>query len=121
MTTSDLPLAEVSHSVLHPDFIVREVARRYALKGDLTCFLLYRGMNDVYLVQDAEAKYALRVWRKTYRDVDDVSYELDFLDYLRRAGFPPRSVCRSMTASSTSRSCRPRASVRSRSTTGRRA
>ncbi|AOR79550.1 aminoglycoside phosphotransferase (plasmid) [Novosphingobium resinovorum] len=88
LTTSDLPLAEVSHSVLHPDFIVREVARRYALKGDLTCFLLYRGMNDVYLVQDAEAKYALRVWRKTYRDVDDVSYELDFLDYLRRAGFP---------------------------------
>ncbi|KPH61237.1 phosphotransferase [Novosphingobium sp. ST904] len=88
LTASDLPVAEVSHSVLHPEFIAAEVARRYPVKGELTCFLLYRGMNDVYLVQDEEAKYALRVWRKTYRDVDDVAYELDFLDYLREQGFP---------------------------------
>ena len=27
-------------------------------------------------------------WRKTYRDVDDVAYELDFLDFLRQRGFP---------------------------------
>lgn len=88
LTASDLPVADVSHSVLHPEFIAAEVARRYPVKGELTCFLLYRGMNDVYLVQDEEAKYALRVWRKTYRDVDDVAYELDFLDYLRKQGFP---------------------------------
>jgi Ser/Thr protein kinase RdoA (MazF antagonist) len=88
LTASDLPVAEVSHSVLHPEFIAAEVARRYPVKGELTCFLLYRGMNDVYLVQDEETKYALRVWRKTYRDVDDVAYELDFLDYLRQQGFP---------------------------------
>lgn len=88
LTASDLPVAEVSHSVLHPEFIAAEVARRYPVKGELTCFLLYRGMNDVYLVQDEETKYALRVWRKTYRDVDDVAYELDFLDYLREQGFP---------------------------------
>jgi Ser/Thr protein kinase RdoA (MazF antagonist) len=88
LTASDLPVAEVSHSVLHPEFIAAEVARRYPVKGELTCFLLYRGMNDVYLVQDEEAKYALRVWRKTYRHVDDVAYELDFLDYLREQGFP---------------------------------
>ena len=87
-TEFDLPLAQVSHSVLHPDFIAAEVARRYAMDGKLTCFLLYRGMNDVYLVQDESTKYALRVWRKTYRDVDDVAYELDFLDFLRREGFP---------------------------------
>lgn len=87
-TDADLPVAQVSHSVLHPDFIAAEVRRRYPVSGELSCFLLYRGMNDVYLVQDAKAKYALRVWRKTYRDVDDVSYELDFLDFLRRKGFP---------------------------------
>ena len=87
-TEIDLPLAQVSHSVLHPDFIAAEVRKRYPVVGELSCFLLYRGMNDVYLVQDEAAKYALRVWRKTYRDVDDVSYELDFLAFLRANNFP---------------------------------
>lgn len=86
--TEDLPIAEVSHSVLHPSFIAREVSRRYPVQGEVTCFLLYRGMNDVYLVEDEAARYALRVWRKTYRDVDDVAYELNFLAYLQSRGFP---------------------------------
>lgn len=80
-------MAQVSHSVLHPDFLAREVSSRYAL-GDVDGFLLYRGMNDVYLIKQGEEKYALRVWRKTYRDVDDVAYEMDFLDFLRQHGFP---------------------------------
>lgn len=85
---TDLPLATVAHSVLHPDFIREQVRQRYPVVGELSCFLLYRGMNDVYLVQDATAKYALRVWRKTYRDVDDVAYELDFLAFLKSKDFP---------------------------------
>ncbi|WP_240345104.1 hypothetical protein [Novosphingobium sp. THN1] len=85
---SVLPAAQVSHSVLHPDWIAAQVRARYPVNGEVTCFLLYRGMNDVYLVQDATAKYALRVWRKTYRDPDDVAYELGFLDFLRERGFP---------------------------------
>lgn len=87
-TDTVLPQAGVSHSVLHPDWIAAQVLARYAVAGDVSCFLLYRGMNDVYLVQDAQAKYALRVWRKTYREADDVAYELGFLDYLREQGFP---------------------------------
>lgn len=83
-----LPSAQVSHSVLHPDWIAAQVRARYPVSGDVSCFLLYRGMNDVYLVQDAAAKYALRVWRKTYREPDDVAYELGFLDFLREKGFP---------------------------------
>ena len=83
-----LPVAEISHSVLHPAFIAREVAARYPVTGEVEAFLLYRGMNDVYLVKDANTKYALRVWRKTYRDVDDVAYELNFLAFLQEKGFP---------------------------------
>ena len=85
---SDLPVAQISHSVVHPDFIAREVAARYPVSGKVEAWLLYRGMNDVYLVQDAKTKYALRVWRKTYRDVDDVAYELDFLAFLKDREFP---------------------------------
>ena len=85
---SGLPIADISHSVLHPDFIAREVAARYPVEGKVDVWLLYRGMNDVYLVQDAKTKYALRVWRKTYRDVDDVAYELNFLAFLKDKAFP---------------------------------
>jgi len=87
VTTQTLPMAKVSHSVLHPGFLAEEVSQRYGL-GDVEGFLLYRGMNDVYLIKRGEEKYALRVWRKTYRDVDDVAYEMDFLDFLRQRNFP---------------------------------
>ena len=84
---SDLTVARITHSVVDPEFINEEMARRYDLKGPLNTFLLYRGMNDVYLVQGAKERYAARVWRKSYRDVDEVSYELDFLDFLREKNF----------------------------------
>lgn len=85
---SSLPVAQISHSVLHPDFIRQQVKERYPVKGEVSVFLLYRGMNDVYLVQDQDTKYALRVWRKTYRDVDAVQLELNFLAFLKEKQFP---------------------------------
>ncbi|WP_343614504.1 phosphotransferase [Novosphingobium sp.] len=88
LVESGLPIADISHSVLHPDFIAREVAARYPVEGKVDVWLLYRGMNDVYLVQDAKTRYAVRVWRKTYRDVDDVAYELNFLAFLKDKQFP---------------------------------
>jgi Ser/Thr protein kinase RdoA (MazF antagonist) len=87
-TDAQIPDAVISHSVLHPDFIATQVASRYDLQGEVSCFLLYRGMNDVYLLQDKTTKYALRVWRKTWRDVANVGYELSFLAFLKERGFP---------------------------------
>lgn len=87
-TAAQLPDAEVSHSVLHADWLGREVARRYAMRGPVKVFFLYRGMNDVYLVEDSRGKHALRVWRRSWRDTDAVRYELEFLDFLRERGFP---------------------------------
>jgi Ser/Thr protein kinase RdoA (MazF antagonist) len=82
-----LPVARVSHSVVDPVYLGEEVAARYDIAGPIESFLLYRGMNDVYLIQGAEARYALRVWRKTYRNVDEVTEELEFLDYLKSKDF----------------------------------
>lgn len=93
-TGSGLAVAKISHSVVDPAFIGEEVARRYDIKGPIASFLLYRGMNDVYMIQGAEERYALRVWRKTYRGVDEVAYELDFLDYLRERDFPASTALR---------------------------
>jgi Ser/Thr protein kinase RdoA (MazF antagonist) len=85
---ADLVVPEITHSVVSPAFVAREIARRYDLCGPINAFLLYRGMNDVYMLQGPTERYAVRVWRKTYRDVDEVSYELDFLDFLRERNFP---------------------------------
>ena len=65
-----LPMARVSHSVLHPDFIAEQVAARYALPGPVKGFLLYRGINDVYLVAAGDRKYAPRVWWRGGREID---------------------------------------------------
>lgn len=90
----DLKTAKVSHSVLHPQFLADEVAQRYDIPGALDGFLLYRGMNDVYLIKNGQQKFALRVWRKTWRAVDDVAYELNFLDFLRNRHFPASTALR---------------------------
>ncbi len=51
-------------------------------------------MNDVYLIKDDSGKHALRVWRKSWRDVDDVRYELNFLDFLRSRNFAASTALR---------------------------
>ncbi|MCU0759820.1 MAG: phosphotransferase [Steroidobacteraceae bacterium] len=96
MDTATLPMARVSHSVLHPDFIAGQVAARYPLAGPVKAFLLYRGINDVYLVATGGQKFALRVWRRGGReiDMDAVSYEVEFLDFLRNRGFPASAPLR---------------------------
>ncbi|MET0364090.1 MAG: phosphotransferase [Sphingobium sp.] len=94
MTTDTLTRAKIAHSVVDAAFLASEVARRYDVKGPVTGLLLYRGMNDVYIIQTADTRYALRVWRKDYRDVDEVAYELDFLDYLRERKFPASAPIR---------------------------
>ena len=91
---NDFAPTQVSHSVLHPDWIAAQAGRRYPLKGRVKAFLLYRGMNDVYIIQDRDARYALRVWRKSWRDVDIVEVELKFLDFLRQRDFPASTPLR---------------------------
>ena len=87
-------IARVSHSVLHPVWVAEEAKRRYSLSGKVDGYLLYRGMNDVYLIQDQVSRYAMRVWRKGWRDIDIVRVELEFLDYLRRRNFPASTPLR---------------------------
>ena len=91
---NDLANVRVAHTVLHPDWIAAEAARRYPLNGAVKAYLLYRGMNDVYLIKDRETRHAMRVWRKGWRDVDVVRVELEFLDYLRQRNFPASTPLR---------------------------
>jgi Ser/Thr protein kinase RdoA (MazF antagonist) len=49
------------------------------------CVLWARSLNDTYLVQ-ADARYALRVYRHGWRDEEDIAYEVDALRHLRQHG-----------------------------------
>lgn len=80
----------ISHSVLNASYLAQEVQRRYALKGRVRAQLLYRGMNDVYIISDDAHRYALRVWRAAnFRPIEeDVQFELNYLQFLKSRGFP---------------------------------
>ena len=59
-----------SHSGAAPDFIAEQVAASATRHGagPGQSFLLYRGINDVYLSLPA-ASYAPRVWRRGFREI----------------------------------------------------
>lgn len=93
-TTIDRPAAApvrnplIAHSVLAADALAEEVAARYDLGGPVRAQLLFRGMNDVYVVHAGDTRYALRVWRGTWRQMEEVENELAFLNFLRSRNFP---------------------------------
>jgi Ser/Thr protein kinase RdoA (MazF antagonist) len=78
----------ISHSVLDADALARVLAEHYSFDGAPACQLLYRGMNDIYIVHDRARRYALRAWRTGWRSLDNVTYEVEFLDFLASHGFP---------------------------------
>ncbi|HUD29598.1 MAG TPA: phosphotransferase [Novosphingobium sp.] len=90
-TTQDRPEVShglVAHSVLDARALAREVAARYDLPEGVRASLLFRGMNDVYVVSAGDRRWALRVWRGTWRGLDEVENELAFLNFLRSCDFP---------------------------------
>ena len=84
---SSAPMS-ISHSVLDVRSLAAELARRYTFDGPPVCQLFYRGMNDIYIVHDDARRYALRAWRANWRSVNDVTYELEFLDFLQSRKIP---------------------------------
>ncbi|MET0239137.1 MAG: phosphotransferase [Sphingobium sp.] len=78
----------VAHSVLDARMLAQELAARYDLPEGVRVSLLFRGMNDVYVVTAGGRRWALRVWRGRWRALDEVENELSFLNFLRARDFP---------------------------------
>jgi Ser/Thr protein kinase RdoA (MazF antagonist) len=85
---SDLEMAPVTHSTIDADYVGQQVLKHYETKGKVTAQLLYRGINDVYIVRDDTGRRAMRVWRAGTRSIDGVTQELDYLDFLDKHGVP---------------------------------
>ena len=83
-----LSVQPVSHSTYAPEYIAQEVVSRYAFKEPPRVQLLYRGVNDVYVVRDGNEKMVLRVWRSGTRTMAVILRELAFLKFLKERGIP---------------------------------
>jgi Ser/Thr protein kinase RdoA (MazF antagonist) len=75
-------------SGLSADTILEQILPHYALPAPLQCRFLTRGMHDNYLVESVREKYIIRVYRSRWRSMEEVRFELDLLEHLRRCGCP---------------------------------
>ncbi len=76
----------IVHSTVDAVALEPEIAARYDLPKRPHVELLAPGMNDVYTVLAGSERYAARLWRAGRRTGKDVSYELDYLDFLLKEG-----------------------------------
>jgi Ser/Thr protein kinase RdoA (MazF antagonist) len=79
---------KTSHSVLDHEAVAQACAEQYNFHEQLNCQFFHRGMNDVYVLRVGAHHYAVRAWRANWRTMDDVGYELEFLDFLHAKGLP---------------------------------
>lgn len=79
----------VSSSHLSPAAIASEVLPQYGL-GEITkCEYYSGGFNHTYRVTTADGTvYFLRAYRKNWRTLADIQYELDVLKHLDKKNFP---------------------------------
>jgi Ser/Thr protein kinase RdoA (MazF antagonist) len=85
------------HSVLDNEALAKACAEQYGFNKLPYCEFFHRGMNDVYLLRTEAKQYAVRAWRANWRSMDDVRFELEFLEFLKDKGLPvvPGIRCRS--------------------------
>lgn len=91
------PQINAAHSIVDHEQLGTYIRERYDLSADAYCELIHRGMNDVYKVRDGDKLIACRVWRTGWRSLDDVEYELGFLEHLDKANVAVANVIRTKT------------------------
>jgi len=64
------------------------VASNYDVATLENCNFYARGLHDNYLLHAPNRKYILRIYRKQWRTAEEISFELDVLDFLSRNGAP---------------------------------
>lgn len=81
-------LAQVIYSTVSPAYLSEILIRDYSLLAPQVK-LIRRGFNDVYLVEDDQQKYILRVYLQNkywLSGLEDILFEIDMLDHLQGKG-----------------------------------
>jgi Ser/Thr protein kinase RdoA (MazF antagonist) len=75
----------VTHSILSVEALITDLLPNYNIETPIDCRFLQPGLNDTFLVNTQGAKYILRVYRKDWRSISDINYELEALLHLQHS------------------------------------
>jgi Ser/Thr protein kinase RdoA (MazF antagonist) len=76
-------------SILSPEALIKEVMPGYEVGQISECQFYSGGFNHTYRIRTTGGStYYLRAYRKSWRTLVDIRYELDVLNHLKNKGFP---------------------------------
>jgi Ser/Thr protein kinase RdoA (MazF antagonist) len=76
-------------SILSPEALITDVLPGFGIGVVTDCKFYSGGFNHTYRINTGGGKtYYLRAYRLQWRTLDDIQYELDVLNHLKRKGFP---------------------------------
>ncbi|WP_026736501.1 phosphotransferase [Fischerella sp. PCC 9605] len=82
------PFIPVIHSIPDGAALIDTVLSEYPINKPLSCKLYKRGLNDTYLVETKSQKYILRVYRRGWRNKEEIDFELELLTFLHKSKQP---------------------------------
>ncbi|MGD8558537.1 MAG: phosphotransferase [Gammaproteobacteria bacterium] len=83
-----MPDNSYCYSQLSADSISQWIETHYALARPVICKFYVLGLHDNYLVETGSQKYILRVYRNSWRSLDDIRFELELLAFLNEKNAP---------------------------------
>jgi Ser/Thr protein kinase RdoA (MazF antagonist) len=78
------PFFPVNRSLLSAPALAEWVEKKYRLSGSPSCQFWRRSINDLYLVQDQERKFVLRISPTGWRSYKQLAAEIDLLFFLNQ-------------------------------------
>lgn len=76
----------VTRSILSSTALREAVVSEYALADPSDCQFFRMGLNDTYILKTNGTSYVLRVYRRGWRSLPEIQYELEVLLFLQKAG-----------------------------------
>ena len=75
-----------SYSTLSSADLLEHVVSQYCVDNPISCEFWHRGINDSYKVKSKDESYILRIYRKDWRTLSEINFEVDALNYLHDKG-----------------------------------
>ena len=81
----------VAHSVFDGKYLIENILIKCLNDKAISCRLYKRGLNDTYLVEGKFKQYILRIYRREWRNKQEIDFELELLDFLQKNHQPVAS------------------------------
>ncbi len=67
----------VVHSIPDGAALMVNIVTQYPIVNPHSCKLYKRGLNDTYLIETDIERYILRVYRRSWRNKEEIDFELE--------------------------------------------